>query len=145
MKKLFIRSALLLGALFTIAACGGSDDESSSVTSSITSGETSEATSQEESTSSELPVGSDVTIYLALGEIGLYNGKKGQDYPDVFVENAIKLETKVGDVLPGSSVITSTSKATFQGWVKYDGKGALTKYEKAPGVNNAILYANFVA
>lgn len=92
---------------------------------------------------SELPSGTDVTIYLNLGEIGLYNGQKGQDYPEMFLENAIKLETTVGAALPGKDVITSTSGAEFQNWMAYEGDGAPTKYETAPGFNNKILLANF--
>ena len=129
-----------------LAGCNGNDGGTSS--GEIAGSSDSGAISQPVASSSveqELPVGSKVTIYVVLGEIGKYNGQKGQDYPDLYIENAVKLDTKVGDDLPGASAVTCTSSGvTFKGWVKYDGNGALTKYEKAPGYQNTILYANFV-
>ena len=136
MKKILIKALILTSMFLSLTACGGSDDA-----------EENNDSNQQQTTSveQELPVGSDVTIYLVLGEIGKYKGNKGEKYPDLFIENAVKLDTKVGDALPGDKDVTSTSGAKFKGWVKYDGNGALTKYEKAPGYQNTILYANFVA
>ena len=138
MKKLLVKTILLAGMFLALTGCaGGGNDESTPA------GDNSVYVTQS-SQQQELPIGSDVTIYLVLGEIGKYNGQKGQDYPDLFLENAVKYDTKVGDALPTSKEVTSTSGAAFKGWVKYDGNGALTKYEKAPGYQNTILYANFV-
>lgn len=86
-----------------------------------------------------------VTVYLDLGQIGLYEGKKGQEYADKFLENAIQITGNPGDALPGADKITSTSGATFSNWMYYDesGKtGAPTKYEVLPGFN-CILLANW--
>ena len=83
------------------------------------------------------------TIYLNLGEIGLYEGKKGQDFPSMFLENAIKISGKAGDALPGKDKITSTSGATFSNWMAYQGNGAPTRYDTIPAINNLILLANF--
>lgn len=136
MKKILIKALILTSMFLSLTACGGTDDA-----------EDNNGSNEQQTTSveQELPIGSDVTIYLVLGEIGKYKGNKGENYPDLFIENAVKLETKVGDALPGDNDVTSTSGAKFKGWVKYDGNGALTKYEKAPGYMNTILYANFVA
>ena len=86
-----------------------------------------------------------VTVYLDLGQIGLYEGKKGQEYADKFLENAIQMTGKPGDALPGADKVTSTSGAKFLNWMYYneEGKtGAPTKYEVLPGFN-CILLANW--
>lgn len=93
-----------------------------------------------------LNVGDDNTIYLALSSIGVYTGSElvVQDkIEDVFLENAIEYTAKVGDPLPGADVISSTSGATFESWVSYDGTGALTEYTTVPNVEGKILYAYF--
>lgn len=86
-----------------------------------------------------------VTVYLDLGQIGLYEGKKGNEYADKFLENAIEITGKPGDALPGADKITSTSGAVFLNWMYYyeEGKtGAPTKYEVLPSFN-CILLANW--
>ena len=155
MKKFLIIS--LLASALILTGCKGtgkksksesSESETSSQTSSQTSSSGGSQSSQGSSghsgssSGSEAPVGTPVTIYLSLGEIGLYNGQKGQDYgAPIYLENAIKFDTKVGEALPDASVITSTSGATFANWMAYDGEGAPTRYDTAPGINNKILYA----
>lgn len=89
-----------------------------------------------------IPVGEDNTVYLVLGAVGRYNGEKGQEFPDLFLENTIKLDGKVGDDLP-SSEITATSGATFTNWVAYEGTGAPKVYTTLPGIKDKILYAQF--
>lgn len=92
-----------------------------------------------------LPTG-DVTVYLVLSSVGLYNGKKGDDIPSLNLENTVALVLAVGSALPGKDVIThSYGSATFDYWAAYDGAGAPTVYTKVPAVNNKILYAQFVA
>ena len=88
------------------------------------------------------PSKSTVTVYLSLGEIGLYEGKKGTDYPEVFVENGIKLVEKPGTALPGADKITSTSGATFVSWMVYEGDGAPKAYTTVPEYDT-VLYANW--
>ena len=83
-----------------------------------------------------------VTVYLNLGEIGLYEGKKGTDYPEVFVENGVKLVAKPGTALPGADKVTSTSGATFVSWMVYEGSGAPRAYTTVPAYDT-VLYANW--
>lgn len=92
-----------------------------------------------------LPTG-DVTIYLVLSNVGLYNGKKGDDIPSMNLENTVALVMAIGSDLPGKDVIThSYGSAVFDYWAAYDGAGAPTVYTKVPAVNNKILYAQFIA
>lgn len=90
-------------------------------------------------------LGDVVTTYLVLSPIGLYEGEKGQDYPDLFLENAIKFDAPVGSELPDSNDVKSiaSSQGTFVSWVRYDGLGSPSKYTTVPNENGAILYANF--
>lgn len=90
-------------------------------------------------------LGDVVTAYLVLSPIGKYQGEKGQDYPDLFLENTIKLDAPVGSELPDSNDVTTiaSSQGTFASWVRYDGLGAPSKYTTVPNENGAILYANF--
>ena len=144
MKKLFAKLIVLSGIILSLAACnnggGGESGSSQGGNSSSTPQTSSQVTPEDEP---ELPEGTDITVYLVLTKIGKYEGQAGDDVPEYFLENAIKLETKVGADLPGADKVTSTSGATFQGWMKYDGNGAPTKYTKAPNKNHQILYANF--
>ncbi len=137
-KRILI--AVLATSLILTTGCFRKKKDNSSSSGNNSSGNSSMPISSQQS---ELPSGSEVTIYLNLGEIGLYNGEKGQEYPDMFLENAIKLDTTVGAALPGKDVITSTSGAVFNNWMAYEGEGAPTKYETAPGFNNKILLADF--
>ena len=84
-----------------------------------------------------------MTVYLNLGAIGLYEGQVGQEYPEKFLENAIKWTAAPGTALPGADKITSTSGATFSNWMLYEGGGAPTRYDVVPGFE-CILLANFV-
>lgn len=151
-KSLFVT---LIAATMLLTGCLGNDNKKNnsssgtSETSSSSSGSSSSSSSGESSSGSssseepDLPVGSDVTIYLDLGQIGLYNGQKGQAFESMFLENAVKLDTKVGAALPGKDVITSTSGAEFSNWMVYEGNGAPTRYDVAPAKNNTILLANW--
>ena len=152
MKKLVL-STLLLSSLF-LASCGCSGggkgpkpSPQPTPTHSGTPAPTPSVTPTPTPNPTELtplPEGDDVTIYLDLTSIGLYEGQKGQDIPSLFLENAIKYDTKVGATLPGADKITSTSGATFVSWMYYhEGAGAPTSYDKAPGFNGIILIANF--
>ena len=87
----------------------------------------------------------DVTVYLVLSSVGLYNGKRGDTIVDKNLENTIAYIGQVGSNLPGKDVVThSYGSATFDSWVAYDGAGAPTVYTKVPAVVNKILYAQFV-
>ena len=90
-------------------------------------------------------VSGDVTVYLVLSSVGLYNGKRGDTIVDKNLENTIAYIGQVGSDLPGKDVVThSYGSATFDSWVAYDGAGAPTVYTKVPAVLNKILYAQFV-
>ncbi len=86
-----------------------------------------------------------VSTYLVLSPIGLYQDQEGQDYPQLFLENTIKFDAAVGSDLPDASKVSTiaSSQGRFSSWVRYDGLGAPTKYDKVPNENGAILYANF--
>jgi len=87
-----------------------------------------------------------VTVYLALTSIGLYQGAKGNNIEAKFLENAIEYTALSGSELPGSDVVTSSNKsAVFVSWFCYEGKGAPTVYTKVPSESGKILYANFTA
>lgn len=92
-----------------------------------------------------IALGDVVTTYLVLSPIGEYQGEKGQDYPDLFLENTIKYDAPVGSELPNSNDVTTiaSSQGAFASWVRYDGLGAPSKYNAVPNENGAILYANF--
>ncbi len=143
MKKNLIKTLFLSGILLALAACSGGGTSSSSSTSETSSGTSSSVTSVNPEDEPELPEGTAITVYLVLSKIGLYEGQAGENIEAYHIENAIAYDTKVGDALPGADKITSTSGATFVSWVKYDGNGAPTKYEKAPNKNHQILYVNW--
>ncbi len=87
----------------------------------------------------------DVTVYLVLSSVGLYNGQKGDTFIEMNLENTIAYIGQVGSLLPGKDVVThSYGSATFDSWVAYDGAGAPTVYTKVPAIRNKILYAQFV-
>ena len=90
-------------------------------------------------------LGDMVSTYLVLSPIGEYQGEKGQDYPDLFLENTIKYDAPVGSELPDSNDVKSiaSSQGSFVSWVRYDGLGSPSKYTTVPNENGAILYANF--
>ncbi|MGM9873708.1 MAG: hypothetical protein ACI31G_02150 [Bacilli bacterium] len=86
-----------------------------------------------------------ITTYLVLGENGLYNGEKGQDYPELFLENAVAFEATVGATLPDKTVVTSTlDDVEFSNWMVYEGLGFPTKKDVVGVVNGQILYASYV-
>ena len=86
-----------------------------------------------------------ISTYLVLTENGLYDGKKGENFKDLFLENTIKYEAEAGSQLPDETVVTSTvNGVTFNGWVNYIGAGVPTGYTTVPNKNNTILYASWV-
>ena len=94
--------------------------------------------------SDELPKGSEVKVYLVFGEYGLYQGNPvNNKIPSMFLEHAIELTAKVGDLLPNDEVTSSVTGSHFVCWVAYNNDGKLTEYLKAPGYQNKILYASF--
>lgn len=91
------------------------------------------------------PVSGDVTVYLVLSSVGLYNGAKGTTYSEMNVEYAVKFIQPAGSDLPGANEVTHLyGNADFSAWVAYEGAGAPTVYTKVPTKNNKILYAQFV-
>ena len=93
----------------------------------------------------EMPhIEGDVTVYLVLSSVGLYNGAKGTTYSEVNVEYAVKFIKPVGTALPDKTEITHLYQtADFSGWVAYEGEGAPTVYTVVPASQNKILYAQF--
>lgn len=86
-----------------------------------------------------------VTTYLVLGENGLYNGEKGNDIPELFLENTIAFEAKVGDPLPDKTVVTSSVEdVEFSNWMVYEGLGFPNKKDTILGKNGLIYYASYV-
>ena len=80
--------------------------------------------------------------YLVLGKNGLYNGEKGENIAELFLENTVVYSGAPGDALPSADAITSTSSdVVFETWIRYDGEGKPTPYSKVPNDSNAILYA----
>ena len=95
--------------------------------------------------SDELPVGTDVKVYLVFGEYGLYkNNPVNTSVESLYLEHTMELEAKVGDRLPTRDDVTSSvSGSVFVAWTSYNNDGKLTEYTKVPGYQNKILYASF--
>lgn len=94
--------------------------------------------------SDELPKGTDVKVYLAFGEYGLYeNNPVNSNIDALFLEHAIEYNGKVGDLLPNDKVTSSVPGSHFVCWISYNDDGKLTEYLKVPGYDNKILYASF--
>ena len=86
-----------------------------------------------------------VTTYLVLGENGLYNGEKGENFPELFLENTIAFEAPAGTNLPDKTVVTSSVKdVEFSNWMVYEGIGFPSKKETVAGTNGLIYYASYV-
>ena len=74
---------------------------------------------------------SEVQVVLNLTSVGLYKGAKGTANPQLFLENTVSLSLSVGDLLPTSSDITSTSSdVVFKTWIYYDKGGILSSTDK---------------
>lgn len=88
----------------------------------------------------------DVTVYLVIGEVGLYKGEAGTSFPELFIENAVKYTANPGTALPTKSDVTHKyGSAELKNWLAYEGDGAPKAYTTVPNENNKILYANFVS
>lgn len=83
------------------------------------------------------------TIYLNLTRIGLFEGEKGTRIESRKLENAVEFSAPVGSTLPGPDKITSTSGASFIGWVVPNDIGGLQKLTSVPSVAGLILQAHF--
>lgn len=91
-----------------------------------------------------LPVGTELTVFLDLGDIGLYNGEKGSAISKYSITNGISLDTKVGDTLPDGKVITSSTKQSFKGWLHYESDGVtVTECDKVLGYRDYVYVATF--
>ena len=138
MKKIrYLTAALIAFVALSMGACGKKKTTPSG-------GSNSDQTSQTVPGGEEVAPGTVVDVYLDLGAIGRYKGNKGQEFPDKFLENAIKITGKAGqDALPGKADVTATSGATFSSWVYYAGGGAPTAFDKIPLYKDLVLLANF--
>lgn len=86
-------------------------------------------------------------VYLVLGENGLYEGKKGEDFEKPhWIANAIKYEGLVGSELPGKDKISSTIKdVVFDCWMRgEEDVGSPVVYKEMPEEKNVILYASYI-
>ena len=97
------------------------------------------------SSSDELPLGTEVKVYLVFGEYGLYqNNPVNTKVEALFLEHTMELTAKVGDRLPTRDDVTSSvTNSKFVAWTAYNNDGKLTEYTKVPGYQNKILYASF--
>lgn len=143
-KSVLFASSLLAISVLGLASCSCSKRQQGD-SDSQNSGNTSQGgTSQNIPGGEEVAPGTEVTVYLDLGSIGLYKGQKGQDIPAKFLENAIEFKGKAGqDSLPSASDITATSGAKFVSWVYYAGGGAPVAFDKVPLFKDLVLLANF--
>ena len=84
-----------------------------------------------------------ISVNLVLGQNGLYNGQKGQNNDELFLENYVLYEGISGEALPGKDVITSTSKdVEFTSWIIYDGEGTPKVIDELSNdIDGEILYA----
>lgn len=84
-----------------------------------------------------------ISVNLVLGQNGLYNGQKGQNDDELFLENYVLYEGISGEALPGKDVITSTSKdVEFTSWIIYDGEGTPKVIDElSNNIDGEILYA----
>ena len=114
-------------------------------TSVAPSGSSSKQGKTSEPVSDELPIGTEVKVYLVFGPNGLYKGNPVNTTIDaLFLEHAMELTTKVGDHLPTRDDVTSSvSGSKFAAWTSYNNDGKLTEYTKVPGYDKKILYASF--
>ena len=94
---------------------------------------------------SELPVGTEVTVYLDIGDIGLFEGKAGYAISEPNLSYGVKLTTKVGDPLPGSDKITTSTGQTFKEWHYYKNKASVeyTVEKTVLGYDNLIYVASY--
>lgn len=83
-----------------------------------------------------------VTTYLVLSSVGKYNDQPGENFAELYLENAIKFEGKPGDALPGKDEITAPgTSGEFDHWEAYEGTGFPTIYTTVPETSGKILYA----
>ena len=86
----------------------------------------------------------EVTTYLVLSSVGLYNGEPGMTIGAKFLENAIAFVALPGSALPGADKVSHKNGiADFTRWLCYEGGGAPTVYTTVPYANEKILYADF--
>ena len=83
------------------------------------------------------------TIYLNLTKIGKIDNESGTVIEDKYLEYGYVLTLPIGQALPGSDRITSTTNATFVGWVIQSPFGGLQKITAMPSASEIILQAHF--
>jgi len=88
---------------------------------------------------------SNVSTYLVLSSIGLYQGQRGTNFADLYLENTIKFDAPVGSLLPTKSDISTiaSSRGVFASWVRYEKTGAPVNYTNVPNEDGTILYAYY--
>ena len=83
------------------------------------------------------------TVYLNLTKIGKIDNESGTLIEDKYLEYGYVLTLPVGQALPGSDRMTSTTNATFVGWVIQSPFGGLQKISTMPSASGLILQAHF--
>ena len=110
----------------------------------LSSSSSSQSKSSSSSSSKPVDPTAEIKTYLVLGSVGMYNGNPGNDYPELYIENAIEFIGKPGDPLPGKDEITvNAGNGVFKTWLSYEGLGAPTEHSVVGDTDGQIYYASF--
>ena len=157
-KLFFVLIPLLIGGLSGCVKYNGqgkpgtkSSGQAASVSKDTPFGSSHNVTPATSNSDSSAPAaqvndGESVKVYLAFGEYGLYKGQPVTNSigAPVYLENAMELDARAGEDLPGASDVTSkVTGSHFVAWTAYNNDGKLTEYSKVPSIDKMILYASF--
>ena len=84
-----------------------------------------------------------VTIYLELGEGGLYKGEKGAAEPALYLDNCVKYVAEPGSPLPTKDDVTNESGDVLMKWEFVPGHGHGEKMDVVPNYEACVLYASY--
>ena len=115
----------ILSLLLSLVSCGSSPSEKEIPV--FTNGDSTET----------------VSIYLELGEGGLYKGEEGGSNEALYVNNCIEWVAAPGSELPGKDDVTNVSGVKFTGWAYVPGHGHAQLMTEVPNYHGVVLYATF--